>query len=108
MKVTPHGEWLLVLMDEQKETMRKGVYVPGTAKETMSKGTVVAAGPGRYTDTGAFIENQFKPGERVFFGRFASEGQPILVGDVEHLMIPAGAVLARLSDEEKVDAVPPA
>jgi chaperonin GroES len=62
---------VLVLPDPVTAVTKSGIVVPDTAKERPELGTVLAVGPGRYTDSGAMIPCLVEPGDRVQYGKWS-------------------------------------
>lgn len=70
MKLTPTLNRVVVTRDEAGGKTDGGILLPDTAKSKSVRGTVVAAGPGRFQD-GKFIETTLKAGDKVLFASFA-------------------------------------
>lgn len=68
----PFEDRVLILPDKPINMTKGGLYVPDTAqeKELPEAGVVVAVGPGRMIN-GTFVAVTIKPGDRVFFGKYA-------------------------------------
>lgn len=59
---------------EQAEAETKtagGIVLPDTAKEKPQRGTVLAVGPGKLTDTGARGKPGVKVGDTVLYGKYS-------------------------------------
>lgn len=58
-----------VLVDcEQNEESPGGIYIPSSARDPVTEGTVLAVGPGRWNDRiHERVPVQVKPGDRVRF-----------------------------------------
>lgn len=63
----PFADYIVVHRDEAKEKSEGGIIIPDNAKERQHRGTVVAVGPGRYTESGTLIPMRVKDGDRVLF-----------------------------------------
>jgi chaperonin GroES len=59
--------------------------LPGSAKEKPSQGEVVAVGPGRLLDNGEVRPLDLKVGDKVIFGKYASN--TVKIGDEELLIL---------------------
>ncbi len=81
--ITPLGDRVVVRPEAAEEKTSFGLFIPDTAKEKPQKGTVVAAGPGRY-ENGTKIEMTLKAGDKVLYGKYAGSEVQI---DGEDLMI---------------------
>jgi len=82
---------VIVKVAQVEETTESGLFIPDTASSMPDQGTVVAVGPGRYSATGAFIENTVKVGDRVLFNARAAqsielEGEDYLIFLNEHIL----------------------
>jgi chaperonin GroES len=49
-----------------------GIIIPEMSKEKPDEGTVVAAGPGRWSDSGQRVPMTVKTGDRVIFSRYSA------------------------------------
>lgn len=78
----PSEDRVLIQRDSEKETVKEGdrIIIPEVSREMPQFATVIAVGEGRYTETGFFIEQRYKPGQRVLVGKFA--GSEIKIDDV--------------------------
>jgi chaperonin GroES len=94
MKIRPLADRILVSrVDEEKKT-KGGLIIPDTAKEKPQEGKVIAAGPGKVTETGKRISLAVKKGDRVLFGKYS--GNEIKIDDKEHLIMREDDILAIL------------
>jgi chaperonin GroES len=66
--------------------------MPDTAKETPSRGNVVAAGPGKLADDGKRTALAVKAGDLVLFNKYA--GTEISLDGEEHLVMREDDILA--------------
>lgn len=82
--IEPLYDRVLVKKDDMSQT-ESGFHLPDTVKGRASTGTVVAAGPGRYSvDRGEVIPITLKVGDRVFVKAFDGyvveyEGEKVFV-----------------------------
>lgn len=67
------------------------VYEDMTSSE--QEGEVVESGPGRF-EYGAFIPNEFKPGDRVYWSKYAERDFMFEEGGVKYTIIRAAQVIA--------------
>ncbi len=70
----PFEDRVVILPNEDGETMRGGLYIPDTAKEKPTQGEVLAVGPGR-TEKGVRVPMEVRVGDRVLYGKYS--GQPV-------------------------------
>ncbi len=93
LKITPLEDRIVVMPDDEAETMRGGLYIPDTAKETPTQGHVLAVGQGRF-EKGARIPMDVKVGDKVLYGKYS--GTNITLEGEEVVIIKASDVLAKL------------
>jgi chaperonin GroES len=85
----------VVIRPAEAETQRpSGIYVADTAKEKPQKGTVIAAGPGRW-ENGSTEPMNVKVGDTVLFAKYA--GTEIRIDDEDVLILSQKDVLAKIS-----------
>lgn len=71
LKFKPNGDRILIEPAPVQTKTEFGIYIPDTAVEKPQKGTVVAAGQGRYADsTGYLIPLNVKVGDTVLYGKY--------------------------------------
>ena len=91
MNARPLHDRLIVRRLHEGEQKSGGIIIPDTAKEKPQRGTVIAAGSGKVNDEGTRIPLDVKVGDRILFGKYASEVK--LDGD-EYLIMREDEVLA--------------
>ena len=84
---------MVILPDDEAETMRGGLYIPDTAKERPTQGAVLAVGPGRI-EKGQRVKMDVQAGDKVIYGKYS--GTPYQVGDDELIIIKASDILAKI------------
>jgi chaperonin GroES len=84
---------VVILPDDEAETMRGGLYIPDTAKEKPTQGQVLAVGPGRI-EKGERVKMDVQAGDKVIYGKYS--GTPYEVGDDELIIIKASDILAKI------------
>jgi chaperonin GroES len=94
VKLQPLGDKIVVRREESEDRTEGGIYLPESAKNKPTRGTVVSVGDGRLLDDGSRGEMQVKVGERVLFTSYA--GENIEIGDVEYVLMSESEVLAVL------------
>jgi chaperonin GroES len=67
------------------------IIVPDSAKEKPQRGTVIAAGSGKFHPDGRRVPLDLKAGDTIMFGKFA--GQEVKVDGVEYLIMKEEEVL---------------
>ena len=93
IRIQPLEDRVVILPDEETETMRGGLYIPDTAKEKPTQGEVIAVGPGR-VEKGARIPMDLKVGDKVIYGKYS--GTPFTTEGDEVIIIKASDVLAKI------------
>jgi chaperonin GroES len=87
---------VIVKLIKVEETTRGGLVLPDTATSMPDQGTVVAVGPGRYSDNGTFHPTTVEVGDRVVFNVRAA--QKIEIEDEEYLIFLNEHILAVITD----------
>ncbi len=93
LKITPLEDRVVVVPDEEGETMRGGLYIPDTAKEKPTQGEVVAVGAGR-VEKGERVPVDVKVGDKVLYGKYS--GTNITLDGEEVVILKASDILAKL------------
>jgi chaperonin GroES len=93
IKIHPLEDRVVILPDDEAETMRGGLYIPDTAKERPTQGAVLAVGPGRI-EKGQRVKMDVQAGDKVLYGKYS--GTPYQVGDDELIIIKASDILAKI------------
>ena len=71
-----------------------GIILPDTAQEKPQQGTIVAAGPGKVSDSGNKIEMTVKKGDKVLYGKYS--GSEVSFGGVDYIIMRESDILAVL------------
>ena len=85
MKIRPLHDRVVVRRKEEEEKSAGGIVLPGNAKEKPSQGEVLAVGPGRLMENGDVRPVDLKVGDKVIFGKYASN--TVKMGDEELLIL---------------------
>jgi chaperonin GroES len=93
IKIRPLEDRVVILPDDEAETMRGRLYIPDTAKEKPTQGEVLAVGPGRI-EKGQRVKMDVQTGDKVIYGKYS--GTPYEVGDDELIIIKASDILAKI------------
>lgn len=86
-----------VLVKPVKETEKvsdSGLVLAGLEEETPSEGIVEAVGPGLTFANGSRLDIPLKPGDKVFYSKFAG------IEYEDYLLIPYKEILVVLGDEQ--------
>lgn len=95
MKIKPLADRVVIKPSEAEERTAGGIILPDTAKEKPQEGTVVAAGPGKISESGAKVAMEVKVGNKVLYGKYS--GTEITMDGVEHLIMRESDILAIIS-----------
>jgi chaperonin GroES len=85
MKIRPLQDRVIVKRKEEETKTAGGIVLPGSAAEKPSQGEVVAVGPGKPLDNGTVRKIDLKPGDKVVFGKYASN--TVKIGEEELLIL---------------------
>ncbi|MDR2212449.1 MAG: co-chaperone GroES [Pseudomonadales bacterium] len=85
MKIRPLQDRVVVKRKEEETKTAGGIVLPGSAAEKPAQGEVLAVGPGRLLDNGSLKPVDLKVGDKVIFGKYASN--TVKVGDEELLIL---------------------
>jgi chaperonin GroES len=97
-KLRPLGDRVIVKVDDAEDKSAGGIIIPDNAKEPLTRGVIIAVGPGKRGDEGNVREPRVKKGERVIFGKYAgSEIQGTDQRD-RHMMLTEDDLLAAVDD----------
>ncbi len=92
VSLQPLGDKVVVSRDESQDVTTGGIYLPDSAKDKPSRGTIIAIGTGKLLDDGTRGEMQVKKGDRVLFTSYAPE--TISIDDEEFLLMSESDILA--------------
>lgn len=98
MKIRPIQNRILVKRDPPTETTKGGIVIPENAREKLTRGTVIAAGRGKLSDKGYFVETEVKKGDRIVFGKYSGfevENR----GDDDQIFMTEDEILGVIEDE---------
>ncbi|MDB5295503.1 MAG: groS [Phycisphaerales bacterium] len=84
VKLKPLADRVIVKQTEAEEKTASGLYLPDAAKEKPTKGTVIAAGPGKLDDNGKRIAPGVKVADVVYYGKYSGtevevEGEKLVI-----------------------------
>jgi chaperonin GroES len=94
VKLQPLGDRIVVQREESEGVTEGGIFLPDSAKDKPTRGTVVSVGDGKLLDDGSRGEMQVQVGDRVLFTSYA--GENIEIGDAEYVLMSESEVLAVL------------
>ena len=85
MKLKPLDDRIVVKPNDAEEKTASGLVIPDTAQEKPQQGTVLAVGPGRWSDdTGKHSPLDIKVGDTVLYSKYGGtevthEGEDLLI-----------------------------
>lgn len=85
MNLKPLDDRVVVKPSEAEQTTASGLVIPDTAKEKPQQGTVLAVGPGRWSDDeGKYFPLDIKVGDTVLYSKYGGtevnhKGEDILI-----------------------------
>ena len=71
-----------------------GIILPDTAQEKPQQGVVVAAGPGKVSESGNLLSMTVKNGDKVLYGKYS--GSEVTFDGVEYVIMRESDILAIL------------
>ncbi len=92
MKIKPLADRVVVKVVEPVEQVKGSIIIPDTAKEKPQQGEVMAAGPGKISESGNKIAMEVKVGDKVLYGKYS--GNEVTVDDQEYLIMRESDILA--------------
>jgi chaperonin GroES len=92
LKIRPLDDWIVVEQDEAEERTPGGIVLPEQAKEKPTRGTVLAAGPGKLMKSGHRGPLGVKAGDEVFYRKYA--GTEVEIETKKYTIVRENDVLA--------------
>lgn len=93
LAIKPLGDRVVVKPVSKDEVSSSGIIIPDTLKpEKPERGTVVAAGPGKYGDEGDLIPMTVKVGDSVLFSKYGYD--EVKIDGTEYYILSESNVLA--------------
>lgn len=105
MKLRPLYDRIVVKRIEDRETTRRGIIIPDSAKEKPQEGEVIAVGHGKRLKDGRLVPLDVQIGDRVLFGKYS--GSETKLDGTEYIIIREDDVLCVLTPSSE-DAKPAA
>jgi chaperonin GroES len=92
VKIKPLDDRIVIEQSEAEETTPGGIVLPDTAKEKPQRGKVLAVGAGKLLDSGKRGSMSVKPGDEIFYGKYA--GSDVEVDGKKYVILRETDVLA--------------
>jgi len=96
--ITPLGDKIVILPQEEGEQMYGNIIVPDAGQEKPSMGKVLAVGPGRISTNGTLIPNKIKIGVTVMVPKFGA--QTVVVENETYIMASESDVLGIIKNKD--------
>lgn len=90
--LAPLHDRVVVKAAAAEEQTKSGLYIPTTAKEKPTEGTVVAVGGGKVTEDGKVLPLTVKVGDKVLYGKYS--GTEVTVDSEEYLIMRESDIFA--------------
>lgn len=81
----PLADRIVIRRDVEADKTASGIIIPEGAKDRQHTGFVVAVGPGRTLDNGAFQATTLQVGDHVMFGKYS--GTELKTEEGEYLVL---------------------
>ena len=91
---TPIEDRLLIESAVGESVSPGGIFLPDSAKETPTRGTIIAAGPGRLGKDGKRMDLPVAAGDEVIYGKYA--GSNVEIDGTEFKVLRADEILAKI------------
>ncbi len=91
MKLKPLDDRVVVKQMEAEDKTAGGIILPDTAKEKPQIGKVVAAGPGRWLDSGKRDKMSVKKNDEVIYGKYM--GNDIEINGEKYVILKESDIL---------------
>ena len=92
LKIKPLSDRVVVEPAPAEDVSSGGIILPDTAQEKPQQGTIVAAGPGKVSDSGKTVAMEVKKGDRILYGKYS--GTEFSFEGTEYLIMRESDILA--------------
>ena len=94
LNLKPLSDRVVVEPAPAEDKSAGGIILPDTAQEKPQQGLVVAAGPGKVSDSGNLVKMTVKKGDKVLYGKYS--GSEVTFDGVEYVIMRESDILAVL------------
>ena len=94
LKVKPLSDRVVVEPAPAEDMSSGGIILPDTAQEKPQQRTIVAAGPGKVSDSGKTVAMEVKKGDRILYGKYS--GTEFSFEGTDYLIMRESDILAVL------------
>jgi chaperonin GroES len=96
-QIQPLFDRVLVTLAKREKETKGGILLPETEKmDKGTKGTVVAVGTGRVTESGSIVPMTVKKGDTVIFSKYGAE--EVKIDGVEYVLLREDQLLAIIQE----------
>ena len=92
LSLKPLSDRVVVEPAAAEEKSSGGIILPDTAQEKPQQGTVVAAGPGKVSDSGTLVKMSVKNGDKILYGKYS--GTEVNVAGTDYIIMRESDILA--------------
>ena len=92
LSLKPLSDRVVVEPAAAEEKSSGGIILPDTSEEKPQQGTVVAAGPGKISDSGTLVEMSVKSGDKILYGKYS--GTEVNVAGTDYIIMRESDILA--------------
>jgi chaperonin GroES len=85
LKLKPLSDRVVVEPAPAEDKSAGGIILPDTAQEKPQQGTIVAAGPGKVSDSGSKIDMTVKKSDKVLYGKYS--GSEVTFDGVDYVIM---------------------
>ena len=94
LNLKPLADRVVVEPAPAEDKSAGGILLPDTAQEKAQQGTVIAAGPGKMSDSGSLIKMTVKKGDKVLYGKYS--GSEVAFDGTDYVIMRESDILAVL------------
>ena len=94
LNLKPLADRVVVEPSPAEDKSAGGIILPDTAQEKPQQGLIVAAGPGKVSDSGNLVNMTVKKGDKVLYGK--QSGSEVTFDGVEYVIMRESDILAIL------------
>jgi len=94
LSLKPLADRVVVEPAPAEDKSAGGIILPDTAQEKPQQGLIVAAGPGKVSDSGNLLDMTVKQGDKVLYGKYS--GSEVTFDGVDYVIMRESDILAIL------------
>ena len=97
--ITPLGDKIVILPSDEGEQMYGNIIIPDAGQDKPEIGTVMAVGPGRYSNEGKLIPNKLEVKSTVIVPKFGA--QKVTIENETYIVASENDVLGIINKNSK-------